>query len=88
MLYKLSRELAAALSTAVVWVQADRNTMVLFVHGRGHAIMQGPKKVYPAQTVAEMIAANGDYPVECSNYRIWTDLNIDRATPCSGICLL
>ncbi|KAK9915336.1 hypothetical protein WJX75_007797 [Coccomyxa subellipsoidea] len=39
---------------------ADRNTMVLFVHGRGHAIMQGPKKVYPAQTVAEMIAANGN----------------------------
>ncbi|EIE19347.1 Clavaminate synthase-like protein [Coccomyxa subellipsoidea C-169] len=39
---------------------ADRNTMVLFVHGRGHAVMQGPRKVYPAQTVAEMIAANGN----------------------------
>jgi len=33
--------------------------MVLFVHGRGSAIMQGPQKAYPAQTVAEMIAMNG-----------------------------
>lgn len=33
--------------------------MVLFVHGRGSAIMQGPEKAYPAQTVAEMIAVNG-----------------------------
>lgn len=67
-IFSCTRELAAALSSAVVWVQADRNTMVLFVHGRGHAVMQGPKKVYPAQTVAEMIAANGNYSMKHSNY--------------------
>ena len=33
--------------------------MVLFVHGRGSAVMQGRRKVYPAQTVADLIASNG-----------------------------
>lgn len=33
--------------------------MMLFVHGRGSAIMQGPQKAYPAQRVAEMLAVNG-----------------------------
>ena len=33
--------------------------MVLFVHGRGGVVMQGPAKIYPAQTVAELIALNG-----------------------------
>ncbi len=40
-------------------VQGARRSMVLFVHGRGSAIMQGPQKAYPAQSVAEMIAMNG-----------------------------
>lgn len=40
-------------------LQGERRSMVLFVHGRGSAVMQGPKKAYPAQTVAELIAANG-----------------------------
>lgn len=33
--------------------------MVLFVHGRGSEVMQGKQKVYPAATVAELIASNG-----------------------------
>ena len=41
-------------------LQGDRRSMVLFVHGRGSAVMQGPEKAYPAQTVAEMIALNGN----------------------------
>ena len=33
--------------------------MVMFVNGRGSAVMQGKKQIYPAQTVADLIAANG-----------------------------
>lgn len=40
-------------------MQGARRSMVLFVHGRGSAIMPGPQKAYPAQSVAEMIAMNG-----------------------------
>lgn len=36
-----------------------RRSMVLFVHGRGSEVMQGKQKVYPAATVAELIASNG-----------------------------
>ncbi len=56
--------------------------MVLFVHGRGHAVMQGPKKVYPAQTVAEMIAANGTAPFKfCLKQAVFAPETIPMSNP-------
>ena len=48
--------------------------MVLFVHGRGSAIMQGPKRAYPAQTVAEMIAMNGNGYEKVKQDKEWQEL--------------
>lgn len=57
--------------------------MVLFVHGRGNAVMQGPKKVYSAQTVADMIAANGKRPSQiCLNDTSAQDYG------CCHLCML
>ena len=48
--------------------------MVLFVHGRGSAVMQGPEKAYPAQTVAEMIALNGRGYEKVKQDKEWQEL--------------
>jgi hypothetical protein len=61
-------------------VQGARRSMVLFVHGRGSAIMQGPQKAYPAQTVAEMIAMNGRGYEKVKAVKEWQQL-VMKAQP-------
>ena len=58
--------------------------MVLFVHGRGSAVMQGRQHVYPAQTVAQLIASNGRGYEKVKEDKEWQKLAMQFAPASSS----